>query len=76
MLLRVEDLLSAALNVLHFLIKLLEGRFLLVKVGVEVIKLFLKAPHLVHKLGALVEVGVDLVLELVFLLSGCRHHLR
>ena len=76
LLLIVKDLLSAVLNVLHLLIELVEGRFLLVKVCVEVIKLFLKAPHLVHKLGALVEVGVDLVLELVFLLSGRCHHLR
>ena len=76
LLLRVEDLLSAVSNLLHLLIELVEGCLLVVEVGVQVIELLLKAPHLVHKLGSLVEVGVDLVLELVFLLSGRGHHLR
>ena len=66
LLLRVEDLLSAVLDIAHFLIELVESRLLAVQVGVQVIELLLKASHLVHQLGSLVEVGVDLVLELVF----------
>ena len=76
LLLRVEDLLSAVLDIAHFLVELVESCLLAVQVSVQVIELLLKAPHLVHQLGSLVEVGVDLVLELVFLLSGRGHHLR